>query len=92
MLPAHGLAFDDLHQRCRDIQHHHLERLDLLRTAGADLGEASVAAYSERLFKPAVWGPMADSETYAHLEHLFQLGEAKRRDIPGEGLYYRLVD
>ncbi len=92
VLPAHGLAFDDLHQRCRDIQHHHLERLDLLRTAGADLGEASVAAYSERLFKPAVWGPMADSETYAHLEHLFQLGEAKRRDIPGEGLYYRLVD
>ena len=92
VLPAHGLAFDDLHQRCRDIQHHHRERLDLLRTAGADLGEASVGAYSERLFKPAVWGPMADSETYAHLEHLVRLGEATRRDIPGDGLRYRLRD
>ena len=91
VLPAHGLAFGDLHQRCRDIQHHHRDRLELLRVAGADLGEAPVSDYSQRLFKPMAWGPMADSETYAHLEHLVRAGEAERRDVPGEGLRYRLT-
>jgi len=91
VLPAHGLAFDDLHGRCRAIQHHHHERLDLLRRAGVDLGEASVEEYSQRLFKPVAWGPMADSETYAHLEHLVRLGQATRRSVPGSGLRYRLV-
>jgi glyoxylase-like metal-dependent hydrolase (beta-lactamase superfamily II) len=91
VLPAHGMAFDNLHERCTEIQHHHHGRLDLLRLAGEDLGEAPVSAWSERLFKPAVWGPMADSETYAHLEHLVRTGEAVRREIPGDGLRYRLV-
>lgn len=91
VLPAHGMAFTNLHERCSAIQHHHRERLELLRVAAVDLGEASVEDYSQRLFKPIAWGPMADSETYAHLEHLVRLGQASRRDVPGEGLRYRLI-
>lgn len=90
VLPAHGLPFDNLHERAKAIQEHHRERLELLRAAGSDLGEASVEDYSQRLFKPASWGSMADSETYAHLEHLVVLGEASRRQV-GSHLRYRLI-
>lgn len=92
VLPAHGLTFDNLHERAKEIQVHHDERLALLRTAGEQLGEAPVGDFSQRLFKPAVWGPMADSETYAHLEHLVHSGEAIRRDQPDGSLRYRLID
>ena len=91
VLPAHGLPFDNLAERCRDIQAHHHERLELLRTAGADLGLATVEEYSQRLFKPVAWGPMADSETYAHLEHLALAGQAVRSEVRGQPLRYRLV-
>jgi glyoxylase-like metal-dependent hydrolase (beta-lactamase superfamily II) len=91
VLPAHGLPFDNLSKRATDIQEHHQDRLSLLRQAGQDLGDASVEDYTQRLFKPTSWGPMADSETYAHLEHLVFKGEAVRREVPGEGLRYRLV-
>jgi glyoxylase-like metal-dependent hydrolase (beta-lactamase superfamily II) len=87
VLPAHGHPFDDLRGRVKSIHEHHLERLDILRHAAADVGEGSVAAYSEKLFKPHAWGPMADSETYAHLEHLRTLGEANRRWVEGELRY-----
>ncbi len=90
VLPAHGLPFDDLHGRAKAIQEHHRERLDLLREASLDLAEASVEAFSQRLFRPASWGPMAESETYAHLEHLRQLGQAERRQVEGS-LLYRLT-
>jgi glyoxylase-like metal-dependent hydrolase (beta-lactamase superfamily II) len=86
VLPAHGQAFADLWARAASIKDHHLERLDVLRAA-ADLGEASVESFSQRLFRPASWGPMADSETYAHLEHLRLLGEAHRREVEGRVLY-----
>ena len=82
VLPAHGHPFDDLPGRVKTIKEHHAERLELLRHAAADLGEATVEAYSQRLFKPTSWGPMADSETYAHLEHLRLAGEAVRRELP----------
>jgi glyoxylase-like metal-dependent hydrolase (beta-lactamase superfamily II) len=90
VLPAHGLPFDDLHGRAKAIMEHHNERLDLLRAAGDDLGEATVDAFSQRLFKPASWGPMADSETYAHLEHLCHKGEARRRPADG-AIRYQLL-
>ncbi len=92
VLPAHGLTFDNLHERAKEIQVHHDERLAMLRTAGEQLGEAAVGDFSQRLFKPAVWGPMADSETYAHLEHLVHSGEAIRKDNPDGSLRYRLID
>ena len=47
--------------------------------------------YSKHLFKPHAWGTMADSETFAHLEHLRQTGRATARTVEGE-LRYRLAD
>lgn len=87
VLPAHGYPFDDLETRVRDIQRHHQERLEKLCEAARDLGEAPVESYSQRLFKPASWGPMADSETYAHLEHLRHQGLAQRRQQGSQLLY-----
>ena len=43
-------------------------------------GPATVEAFSHRLFAPRSWGAMAESETYAHLEHLRLLGEADRHE------------
>jgi hypothetical protein len=87
VLPAHGHPFDDLPGRVETIKEHHAERLDLLRNAAGDLGEATVEAHSQRLFKPTSWGPMADSETYAHLEHLRHQGQARRRKAGDQLLY-----
>jgi hypothetical protein len=52
------------------------------------LGPASVQAFSEQLFKKRSWGPMAESETYAHLEHLRILGEAERSSDPEGSFLY----
>ena len=37
-------------------------------------------AFSRQLFRKRSWGPMAESETYAHLEHLRIAGDADRTD------------
>ena len=50
----------------------------------------SVPEYSMHLFKPESWGPMADSETFAHLEYLRQTGRAEARSHEGL-LRYRLI-
>jgi glyoxylase-like metal-dependent hydrolase (beta-lactamase superfamily II) len=89
-LPAHGRPFTDLPGRCREIQEHHEARLDTLRHAAAALGESSVVALSHELFKPRSWGRMAESETYAHLEHLRHAGEMTSRRI-GDDLHYSLL-
>ncbi len=81
VLPAHGGPFTDLHGRIHDIHRHHDERLDRLRGYLGEAGEASVTAMSQRLFRQQVWGPMAESETYAHLEHLRLAGDATRREV-----------
>ena len=81
VLPAHGCPFTDLVGRVHDIQRHHGERLDKLKDFLAEAGEASVVDLSHRLFREKVWGPMAESETYAHLEHLRLAGEAARREV-----------
>lgn len=90
VLPAHGLEFTDLAERATAIRKHHEERLQKLRDTSAELGWATVPDYSERLFPPRSLGQMADSETYAHLEHLRLTGEAKVRDDGPELLY--LID
>jgi glyoxylase-like metal-dependent hydrolase (beta-lactamase superfamily II) len=89
-LPAHGDPFRDLSGRCAAIKEHHEERLDTLRQATAALGEASVVALSHELFQPRSWGRMAESETYAHLEHLRHAGELTSRRI-GDDLCYSPV-
>ena len=92
-LPAHGHPFTDLHTRVDDIKRHHDERLDRLRAALRDTGAAgaTVAELSHELFREAHWGPMAESETYAHLEHLRLAGDVDRhrRD---DLLVYELVE
>jgi glyoxylase-like metal-dependent hydrolase (beta-lactamase superfamily II) len=81
VLPAHGHPFPDLAGRTKAIREHHLERLDLLRRASAEIGRpARVQELSEHLFSPRAQGPMADSETFAHLEHLRLAGEFERTD------------
>ena len=89
VLPAHGQPFSDLPGRTESIKQHHRERLETLRTASAALGWATVEALSRELFRQRSWGSMAESETYAHLEHLRRAGEAERRRA-GDVLEYRL--
>jgi glyoxylase-like metal-dependent hydrolase (beta-lactamase superfamily II) len=91
VLPAHGHPFTDLAKRTKESREHHEERLDTCRTAAAELGVGTVEDFTKRLFQPRSWGPMADSETYAHLEHLRVTGEAESRFEGGE-LRYRLID
>ena len=86
-LPAHGHPFTDLAGRARDILHHHEERLDLIRVAVDELGSATVTEYMQQLFKERSWGSMAESETFAHLEHLRVLGEVTVRTGDGPTVF-----
>jgi glyoxylase-like metal-dependent hydrolase (beta-lactamase superfamily II) len=88
VLPAHGHPFDDLAGRAESIKDHHRARLELVRTASRDAGHPlSVQEVSSVLFSPRAQGPMADSETFAHLEHLRLIGEY-RRDDTSDGYRY----
>jgi glyoxylase-like metal-dependent hydrolase (beta-lactamase superfamily II) len=89
VLPAHGLEFQDLTGRAESIKVHHHERLATLREAGSRLGRASVEAYMRELFQPRAWGSMAESETYAHLEHL-RLTQDASVDDSGPQLLYEI--
>ncbi|MDG1400639.1 MAG: MBL fold metallo-hydrolase [Candidatus Binatia bacterium] len=87
-LPAHGHPFPDLAARCVAIKEHHQERLGKIRDIGHDIGPSSVEAFSEQLFRKRSWGSMAQSETYAHLEHLRRRGEAaSRRSKSGQLIF-----
>lgn len=91
VLPAHGLAFEDLPTRVHDIITHHDERLARLEAIAAGVGTAGVRTYSRELFQERSWGPMAESETYAHLEHL-RLAHRMSRGTDSTGRYtYTLV-
>ena len=88
VLPAHGHPFDDLAARCRSIKRHHYERLDRVKEISRELGPAAVRSFSRKLFPPRSWGAMAESETYAHLEHLRITGQAEcYRDDRGKLVY-----
>ncbi|MCY3926292.1 MAG: MBL fold metallo-hydrolase [bacterium] len=82
VLPAHGHPFEDLRGRAKAIRRHHEQRLDVIRSAACEVGTGTVPQYMRRLFSERSWGNMAESETFAHLEHLRVLGEltAARRD------------
>jgi glyoxylase-like metal-dependent hydrolase (beta-lactamase superfamily II) len=83
VLPAHGQPFTDLPTRVDAIKEHHDERLEQLRGISRELGWANVEDLSHRLFAPRSWGSMAESETYAHLEHLRMSGQAEVREQAG---------
>lgn len=87
VLPAHGHPFRDLNGRIAAIRKHHDERLAKLREISAALGPTTVEEFSHHLFRPRSWGSMAESETYAHLEHLRLAGEADRYDRDGIMIY-----
>jgi glyoxylase-like metal-dependent hydrolase (beta-lactamase superfamily II) len=90
VLPAHGHPFTDLAGRAAAIREHHEERLIRLREIAGELGEADVVEFSHQLFQPRSWGGMAESETFAHLEHLRRTGAAERRTVEGM-MRYRVV-
>jgi len=83
VLPAHGHPFEDLSGRSAEIVEHHQERLqELVDAAGA--GEAAtVTDYMRMLFRERSWGDMAESETYAHLDHLRRIGRLSAGDHDG---------
>jgi len=87
VLPAHGHPFTDLAGRVKAIKDHHAERLELLRQASQDRGWSTVTDLMRALFRQRSWGHMAESETFAHLEHLRLLGQAERREEGGYLLY-----
>jgi glyoxylase-like metal-dependent hydrolase (beta-lactamase superfamily II) len=89
VLPAHGHPFDDLAARTQAIKRHHQERLSRVKQISRELGgPGSVQDFTHRLFAPRSWGSMAESETYAHLEHLRIAGQAERHeDRRGRLLY-----
>jgi len=83
-LPAHGHPFHDLAKRVGEIEVHHGERLEKLRSASGEIGHAApVRELMEHLFQPRSWGSMAESETYAHLEHLRLGGNARSEWVDG---------
>jgi glyoxylase-like metal-dependent hydrolase (beta-lactamase superfamily II) len=88
VLPAHGHPFNDLAERADAIKKHHFERLDKLRKIGAELGPANVRDFSHELFRKRSWGAMAESETYAHLEHLRIAGDAECHEDTDSKLIY----
>ena len=77
VLPAHGHPFADLAKRTTEIARHHDERLDRLRQIGAADGPSTVETFSRALFPPGRLGLMAESEVFAHLEHLRRDGSAR---------------
>jgi glyoxylase-like metal-dependent hydrolase (beta-lactamase superfamily II) len=90
-LPAHGKPFEKLADRCDQIKLHHEQRLTKLRDVAADLDRpTTVMDFSKHLFSPRAQGAMADSETYAHLEHLRLAGEFARTADAGVHHYVRV--
>ncbi len=87
VLPAHGHPFTDLTGRVEAIKTHHQERLDLLEEASVEQGWATVTDLMRAVFRERSWGHMAESETFAHLEHLRLSGRADRREEGGYLLY-----
>ncbi|MFM8302963.1 MAG: MBL fold metallo-hydrolase [Actinomycetota bacterium] len=86
-LPAHGHPFADVPGRVQAIKEHHEERMELLAAASVALGAASVQELSHEIFPKKHWGVMAESETFAHLEHLVNEGRAERWSDDGRFLY-----
>lgn len=87
-LPAHGHPFVDLRGRSEHIVDHHQDRLDIIRRASTELPNGTVNDFMKVLFRERSWGDMAESETYAHLEHLRELGEYVRTFDNGYARYH----
>jgi glyoxylase-like metal-dependent hydrolase (beta-lactamase superfamily II) len=89
-LPAHGHPFTNLKERAQSIKAHHHERLEEIGKIARELGRSDVNAFMKRLFRERSWGDMAESETYAHLEHLRMAGKAAAHRNEQGRLVYEL--
>jgi glyoxylase-like metal-dependent hydrolase (beta-lactamase superfamily II) len=87
VLPAHGHPFADLAARTEAIKAHHDERCEKLREVSKEVGPTTVTELSHHLFRKERWGGMAESETYAHLEHLRLSGQAEAHRENGQLIY-----
>ena len=87
VLPAHGHPFDDLVGRAKAIRRHHEHRLNVIRSAAEEFGSGTVPEYMHRLFTERSWGNMAESETFAHLEHLRHSGEVRATEQDGQTVF-----
>jgi len=86
-LPAHGHPFADVPGRVEAIKEHHTERMEMLVAASIAIGPATVQSLSREIFPKKHWGVMAESETFAHLEHLVSEGRAERWTESGAFVY-----
>lgn len=86
-LPAHGHPFDDVPGRVTAIKEHHEERMEMIAAASEAVGPATVQQLSHEIFPQKHWGVMAESETFAHLEHLVGDGRAETWSQDGLLLY-----
>jgi glyoxylase-like metal-dependent hydrolase (beta-lactamase superfamily II) len=89
-LPAHGHPFDDVPGRVDAIKEHHAERTEALREVSLAIGPAGVVELSHELFPERHWGVMAESETFAHVEHLARSGQIERWN-EGDRLVYSVA-
>ncbi len=91
VLPAHGHPFTDLAGRAQAIRRHHEERLEKLTSLVAETGPTTVLELSFGLFGRHGADPLAQSETYAHLEHLRLRGTTARKRS-GDRLVYWVTE
>ena len=88
VLPAHGQTFDDL---AGSGEGHQGAPRPATRPAAQGRrrprGGARSRPTRSGCSSPPAWGPMADSETYAHLEHLRHQDQASRRTVGHQLLY-----
>lgn len=88
-LPGHGPLIRDWAGRLAELEHHHAERLDLMRAAAA--GGASGYAVARQVFPfdrlTTHEMRFAVAETVAHLEFLVTRGGLRRRQEAGVRVY-----
>lgn len=87
VLPAHGDPISDLVGRAASITEHHEQRLDQMRAIITASGPITVQSLAGELFPKRLMGFMAESETFAHVEHLRFLGEVERVEVDGRILF-----
>lgn len=92
VLPAHGRPFEGLAERSGEIAAHHERRLVRLRQIAEAIGPATVEAFSCEMFRAEQRGLMAESEVFAHLEHLRLRGPVRSWRRDGELVYQLDLD
>ena len=89
VLPAHGLPFVGVHERCAQLLKHHEQRLQALQQAIAAEGPLCAQQALKILFKRTMDGHdlhFAMGEAIAHLHYLWHKGELQR--IQNNGIWY----